>query len=108
MLIRTAMVVLTGAALAACSPQTLTDGVTDRAARAVVVPVLQNYMTAPQAEAAAGCVLANADSAEKRALARDVGVRAGTLTVQNVTNIIRRPATGACLRTRGISLGSGA
>ena len=108
MLIRTMLIVLTGAALAACSPQTLTDGVTERAARSVVVPVLQNYMTAPQAEAAAGCVLTNADMAEKRALARDVGVRAGSLTVQNVTNIIRRPTTGACLRARGIALGSGA
>ncbi|WP_151718736.1 hypothetical protein [Gemmobacter serpentinus] len=108
MLTRATLIVLTGAALAACSPQSLTDGVTERAARSVVVPVLQNYMTAPQAEAAAGCVLANADMAEKRALARDVGVRAGTLTVQNVTNIIRRPATAACLRTRGVSLGGGA
>ena len=56
-------------------------------------------------EIAADCVLGNADIAERRALARDVGVRPGTLTSQNVTNIIRRPGTGACLRSRGVTLG---
>lgn len=89
----------------ACSPQTLADSVTDRAARSVAVQVLQSYMTAPQAEIAAECVLANAEITERRALAKDVGVRPGTLTSQNVTNIIRRPATGACLRQRGVTLG---
>ncbi|MFD1808426.1 hypothetical protein ACFSHQ_10745 [Gemmobacter lanyuensis] len=33
---------------AACSPQTMADNVTDRAARSVVVPVMQNYMPAPR------------------------------------------------------------
>lgn len=88
--------------VAACSPQTMADNVNRRAARTVVVPVLQNYMTAPQAEAAADCVIVNATPAELSALARDVGVRAGTLTVQNVVNVVRKPATGACMRARGI------
>ncbi len=89
-------------AVAACSPQVVADNVTDRAARAVVVPVMQNYMPAPQAETAADCILQNASIEERRALARDVGVRAGTRTVQNVVSIISRPGTGACMRARGI------
>lgn len=88
--------------LAACSPQTVADNVNRRAARSVVVPVLQNYMTAPQAEAAADCVIVNATPAELAALARDVGVRAGSLTVQNVVTVVRRPATGECMRARGV------
>lgn len=87
---------------AACSPQTMADNVTDRAARSVVVPVMQNYMPAPQAETAADCILQNASVEERRALARDVGVAAGSRTVQNVVNIISRPGTGACMRARGI------
>ncbi|WP_162528168.1 hypothetical protein [Gemmobacter caeruleus] len=106
MTLRPALLLLAALPLAAaCSPQTITDNVTDRAARSVVVPVLQNYMTAPQAEIAADCVLSSAAPAEKRALARDVGVQAGSLTVQNVTNIVRRPATGDCMRARGVTLG---
>ncbi|MBT9247574.1 hypothetical protein KM031_13930 [Gemmobacter fulvus] len=89
-------------ALAACNPQTVAQNINTRAARSVVVPVMQNYMTAPQAEAAADCVIANASPAELQGLARDVGVRAGTLTVQNVANILRRPATASCMRARGI------
>ncbi|SEN93075.1 hypothetical protein SAMN04488103_109108 [Gemmobacter aquatilis] len=89
-------------ALTACSPQTLADSVNRKAARTVVVPVLQTYMTAPQAETAADCVMANASPAEMAALARDVGTRAGTLTVQNVVTIVRRPATGACMRAAGV------
>jgi hypothetical protein len=46
--------------------------------------------------------MANASPGEIRALARDVGTRAGTLTVQNVATILRRPATAACLRARGV------
>lgn len=85
---------------AACSPQTLADSMSRKAARSVVVPVMQNYMPAPRAEAAADCVMANATPAEINALARDVGVRAGSLTVQNVATILRRPATAECLRAR--------
>ncbi|MDR0810086.1 MAG: hypothetical protein LBE86_13335 [Gemmobacter sp.] len=87
---------------AACSPQSLADSVTRKAARSVVVPVLQNYMPAAGAEAATDCVMANASPSEINALARDVGVRAGTLTVQNVAAILRRPATADCLRARGL------
>lgn len=96
------LVFLTLLAAAACSPQTMADNVTDRAARSVVVPVMQNYMPAPQAETAADCILQNASVEERRALARDVGVAAGTRTVQNVANIISRPGTGTCMRASGI------
>lgn len=104
--LRVALAVCGLAALGACSPQTVADNVTDRAARSVVVPVLQNYMTAPQAELAANCVLQNASVEERRALARDYGVTAGTLTVQNVVNIIRRPGTGNCMRASGVTMGA--
>lgn len=104
---RIVTIALIAASLSACAANnSIADSVNRRAARSVVVPVLQNYMTAPQAEAAADCVIANATPAELGSLARDVGVRAGTLTVQNVVGVVRRPATGACLRERGITMGA--
>ena len=104
---RIATLALIAAALTGCAASnSIADGVNRRAARSVVVPVLQNYMTAPQAEIAADCVIANASPAELGSLARDVGVRAGTLTVQNVVAVVRRPATGACMRERGVSMGA--
>ena len=88
--------------LAACSPQTLADNVTDRAARSVVVNVLVNQYPRPQAETATTCVLQNATPTETEALARDVATRAGTNTVANVRAIGDRPATRACLSGQGL------
>ena len=88
--------------LAACSPQTLADNVTDRAARSVVVNVLVNQYPRPQAETATTCVLQNATPAETDSLARDVATRAGTVTVATIRAIGDRPATRACLTAQGL------
>ena len=88
--------------LAACSPQTLADNVTDRAARSVVVNVLVNQYPRPQAETATTCVISNATPAEVEALARDVATRAGTVTVARIRAIGDRPATQACLTAQGL------
>jgi hypothetical protein len=88
--------------LAACDPAAVTDNLADRAARSVVVNVLVNQYPRPQAETATTCVLSNAAPAEIEALARDVGTRAGTVTVANIRTIGDRPATKACLAAQGL------
>ncbi|QUS34850.1 hypothetical protein [Falsirhodobacter algicola] len=88
--------------LAACSPQTVTDSVARRAARSVVNPVVAQYLPSGQAEAATNCVIDNASAGEISTLARDVGTRAGTSTVQTVTGILARPATMQCLGSQGL------
>jgi hypothetical protein len=88
--------------LAACSPQTLTDNLTSRAARSVVVNVLVNQYPRPQAETATSCVIGNATADEVEALARDVGARAGTTTVARIRAIGNRPATQGCLTSQGL------
>ncbi len=89
--------------LAACSPQDMADTVTRQAAETVVVPVLEDYMPAPQAKGASVCILDNASPQEMRMLARDVAVSAGTSTVDNVLAIGTRPATLACFKSLGLS-----
>ncbi|MGL5009615.1 MAG: hypothetical protein ACRC6I_07005 [Paracoccaceae bacterium] len=89
--------------LAACSPQQLADDVTRQAAESVVVPILEDYMPAPQAKGASVCILDNATPDELRMIARDVAVYAGSSTVRNVLAIAQRPATLACFRTVGVS-----
>jgi uncharacterized protein YaaW (UPF0174 family) len=89
------------ALLLACSPAQLADNVTRQAAESVVTPVLDDYMTGPQAQGATACILDNAAPAEIRALARDVATVAGTTTVQSVLTIGARPATLACLASVG-------
>jgi hypothetical protein len=89
--------------LGACSPQVMVDTVARQAAEAVVVPVLEDYMPAPQAKGAAVCILDNATPEEMRMLARDVAVQAGTSTVDNVLAIGTRPATLACFKSLGLS-----
>jgi hypothetical protein len=91
------------ALLAGCTPQGLAGGVVDRAAKSVVVAALSGQYPAPQADAAADCVLAAATPAEREALARDVGTRAGTTTAANIRALAGRPATTACLAARRIA-----
>jgi hypothetical protein len=88
--------------LSACDPAAVTGNLTDRAARSVVVNVLVNQYPRPQAETATTCVLSNASPTETEALARDVGTRAGTVTVANIRTIGDRPATKACLAAQGL------
>lgn len=91
-------------ALAACSPQSVADSVARQTARTVVLPVVKQYMPGPAAQGVTTCIIDNASAQELNALARDVGVRAGTTTVQNVMTIASRPATIQCLQTSGLPL----
>jgi hypothetical protein len=90
--------------LAACSPQEAADNVLRRTAQTVVTPVLDDYMTGPQASAATGCVLTEATSDELRLLSRDVGVIPGTSTRQTVLDIAARPGAQSCLTAAGTPL----
>lgn len=90
------------ALLAACSPQEVADKVTARAAESVVRPVVDDTLTGEQATAATACVIDNATAGELQALARDVGVYAGTSTVATIRGIVARPATQACLGAAGV------
>jgi hypothetical protein len=87
--------------LAACSPQQVADDITRQAAEAVILPVVGEVMPAAQAQGAATCILQNATIEETRMLARDVGVEAGTATVDNILAIASRPGTLACFRSIG-------
>jgi hypothetical protein len=97
------LVVLSVLSMTACSPQQLADNVTRQAAESVIVPILEDYMPAPQAKGASVCILDNATPDELRMIARDVAVYAGSSTVQNVLAVASRPATLACFRTIGVT-----
>lgn len=90
-------------ALAACTPQAMTDRVSAGAARSVVLNVVMNQYPRPEADQAADCVIANATPAEVQALARDVGTRAGTTTRANIAAVAARPATRSCVAARGLA-----
>ena len=91
----------------ACTPQGIADDITRRAAMSVVTPVMERDMPSPAAARATECITRNASPSELEALARDVGVVAGTLTEANIRSIALRPATQACLTASGIVLGQG-
>jgi hypothetical protein len=86
----------------ACDPQALADSALRRAAGSVVMAVVQNEMPSPAAARATECILQNASGAEIEALARDVGVVAGTLTKANIRTIALRPAAQACFAANGV------
>ena len=88
--------------LAACYPQVLADKAMRRTAETVVRPVMARELPGNMAEAATQCVLDAAGTDEIRALARDVGVEAGTLTVQNIRNLATRPTAAACFARNGV------
>lgn len=89
-------------ALPGCDPQALADDVTRRAANSVVLAVVQADLPAGPAQVATTCILDNATKPEIEALARDVGVVAGTLTKANIRTIALRPATQACLAANNL------
>ena len=91
----------------ACTPQGIADDITRRAAVSVVTPVMERDMPSPAAARATECITRNASPSELEALARDVGVVAGTLTEANIRSIALRPATQACLTASGIVWGQG-
>ena len=88
--------------LAACSPQEAADKVTRRAAETVVTPVVNVNMPLGLALAATGCILDAATQGEINALARDVGVEAGTSTKATIRTIALRPGAQACYAAAGV------
>ncbi|MCF8485729.1 MAG: hypothetical protein K9G71_10960 [Rhodobacteraceae bacterium] len=90
--------------LAGCSPQDMADQLGRRAAESVVMPVMATRMPSGRAQAATTCIVQNATAAEVQALARDVGVVAGTLTTSNIATIAARPETQACFAAAGVPM----
>lgn len=90
--------------LAACSPQVMVDQVGRRAAESVVMPVMATSLPSGRAQAATTCIVQNATASEVQALARDVGVVAGTLTRSNIATIAARPETQACFAAAGVPM----
>jgi len=89
--------------LAACDPQEVADKAFRRAAESVVMPVVSRDLAAGPAQTATACVLDAARGAELQSLARDLGVEAGTLTVQTIRTIAARPVATACLAASGLA-----
>jgi hypothetical protein len=87
---------------AACSPADLANKVSRRAAESVVQPVVNINMPAGPAQAATACILDAASPAEVDALARDVGVEAGTSTKARIRELALRPAAQACFAASGV------
>ena len=96
------MALLAVSVTAACDPQVLADKAMRRTAESVVRPVMARELPGNVAEAATQCVLDAAGTDEIRALARDVGVEAGSLTVQNIRNLATRPSATACFARIGV------
>lgn len=88
--------------LAACSPAELAGKVSRRAAESVVQPVVNINMPAGIANEATACILDAASPAEIDALARDVGVEAGSSTKARIRELALRPAAQSCFAARGV------
>ena len=97
-----ALLIMAALTLAACDPQTAIDGAMRDTAGDVVFAVVSRDMPAAPARAATECILQAATMPEVRALARDVGVEAGSLTKDNIRNLSQRPATKACFAASGV------
>lgn len=89
-------------AFAACTPTNPVEAVVRASAKSVVLPVVQQRLPGPQAEAVAVCVIDNASMDEILTLSRDVGTRAGTSTVQTIAAILQRPNTMQCVLGAGL------
>lgn len=88
--------------VAACSPQAMADKTARSMARDVVAPVIASQVPAASQLQAADCVVNAAQMPEVRALARDYGVTAGTLTRDNIRSLALRPAAQSCFAANGI------
>ena len=88
-------------ALLACTPATR-DDLTRTAAKSAIRPVLAQRLPGVPVEAAADCVIDNAQYSELLALASDSVTGATASTVQIVTTILSRPGTIRCLATDGL------
>ena len=89
-------------AFAACSPADLANKVSRRAAESVVQPVVNIEMPAGVANAATACILDAASPAEVDALARDVGVEAGSSTKARIRELALRPGAQTCFAANGV------
>ena len=89
-------------AVAACSPAEVANKVSRRAAETVVEPVVNINMPAGVANAATACILDAASPAEVDALARDVGVEAGSSTKARIRELALRPSAQACFAANGV------
>lgn len=96
------LIALSLATLAACSPADLAGKVARRAAESVVQPVVNINMPAGPAEAATACILDAASPDEVEALARDVGVEAGSSTKARIRELALRPAAQSCFAAHGV------
>lgn len=94
--------VLAVLALAACDPADMADRMVRRAADSVVFPVVNIDMPSGPAQSATDCILNAASPDERRLLARDVGVEAGTATKATIRTIALRPAAQSCFAARGV------
>ena len=99
---RRVLIALFLATLAACSPAEVVGKVNRRAAESVVQPVVNIDMPAGVADLATACILDAASPAEVQALARDVGVEAGSSTKARIRDLALRPGAQACFAARGV------
>ena len=88
--------------LPACDPQELADKAMRRTAEQVVQPVLAREMPGNVADVATRCILDAAEPGEVNILARDLGVEAGSQTIENIRNIATRPTVTACFVAGGV------
>ncbi len=88
--------------LAACDPQAAIDITVRRTAAEVVEPVVARELTPPLAKAATECILQAASMPEIRALARDIGVEAGTQTKGEHPQPGPAPRRAGLFRRRGV------
>lgn len=101
-MIRRGLPLLFVLAFAACTTTNPVEQIARTSAKSVVLPVVQQRLPGPQAEAVTVCVIDNANTAEIMSLARDVGTRAGTTTVQTIATILQRPETIKCVVSVGL------
>ena len=87
--------------LPGCDPQEVAGKAFRRAAESVIMPVVNRDMPAGPAQSATACILDAASASEIEGLARDVGVEAGSLTVQTIRAIAARPAAQSCFAASG-------
>lgn len=96
------LIALSLVGIAACSPAEVAGKVNRRAAESVVQPVVNIDMPAGIADQATACILDAASPAEVQALARDVGVEAGSSTKARIRELALRPAAQSCFAARGV------
>jgi len=103
-----AMILTSILALSACADvQNAADRTGRKAATSAVTETIAIHFSQvpkPLIEALTGCVIENAQAVEVRELAKDSFGGVDEQTVAVVRNIMSRPATQTCLRTRATSI----